>query len=547
YELIILLSRGIPPTGLRIPDMYSSYRLYVNDSMAMENGKPAITKEDARPFWAERIIVLPQNTDTVRLLLQVANFWHSKGGPHKTIVLGNLSKMVKQNRIDWGLDAITTGFILMSGFLFFGLYLIAQNDKPILYFALFCFAYSYRILGTGPYLLFSVFPEVNWFLALRIEYLSLVAACALFFQYIRYLYPGETSKVLVRTLLWVSALYSVIILAAPVRLFSSMIPLYLIVLFFYIGYAFYVFITAYIRKRNGSDFALLSGSIAFVLFLFLNLHYFKLAPVQKVMVCSGYILFLFLQAIILSSRFAYTLSYAAAQAQLGVTAKSEFLSTMSHEIRTPLNAIIGLVHILLKGKPSASQKDTLEVVLFSASNLLVLVNDIFDYSKLEANKMQLEKIDMNLREIGRHIIKGEQSIAAGKGLTLEYEADDHIPELVSGDPVRITQVITNLVHNAIKFTDKGWVKLSLRTEKADVHQAKITITVEDSGIGISPAEQKTIFKRFTQADSSTSRKYGGTGLGLAICRKILALHHTTLKFSSNPGKGSAFWFTLSFP
>lgn len=547
YELTILLSRGIPPTGLRIPDMYSSYRLYINDSMAVENGKPAITKENARPFWAERIVVLPPNTDTVRLLLQVANFWHSKGGPHKTIVLGNLSKIVKQNRTDWGLDAITTGFILMSGFLFFGLYLFAQNDKPILYFALFCFAYSYRILRTGPYLLFSVFPEVNWFLALRIEYLSLVVACALLFQYIRYLYPEEANKVLVRTLLWVSTLYSIIILVAPVRLFSSVMPLYLIVLFFYLGYAFYIFITAYIHKRNGSDFALLSACIAFVLFLFLNLHYFKLAPVLKVMICSGYILFLFLQAIILSSRFAYTLSHSAAQAQLGVTAKSEFLSTMSHEIRTPLNAIVGLVHILLRGKPSISQKDTLGVILFSANNLLVLVNDILDYSKLEADKMPLEKIDMNLREMGKHIIKGEQSFAGSKKLRLEYEVDDRIPELVSGDPTRITQVITNLVHNAIKFTDEGWVKLRLRTEKADAHQVKITVTVEDSGIGISPDEQKIIFKRFTQADSSTSRKYGGTGLGLAICRKILALHHTTLELSSNPGRGSAFWFTLSFP
>ncbi|HTN06929.1 ATP-binding protein [Agriterribacter sp.] len=547
YKLAILLPRGIRPTGLRIPDIYSSYRLYVNDSLAVESGRPAIKKEDARPFWAEQIVLLPQHTDTVHLLLQVANFWHSKGGPHKTIVLGDFAQVVKQSKIDWGLDAVTTGFILMSGFLFFGLYLFAQSDKPILYFALFCLAYSYRIIGTGPYLFFSFFPGVNWFLALRIEYLSLVVACAFLFQYIRYLYPEEANKALVRTLLWISALYSIMILIAPVRLFSSVMPLYLIVLFFYLGYAFYVFIRAYMHKRNGSDFALLSTCIAFVLFLFLNLHYFKLAPVMKVMICSGYILFLFLQAIILSSRFAYTLSYSAMQAQLGVTAKSEFLSTMSHEIRTPLNAIVGLVHILLKGKPSLSQKDTLEVVLFSANNLLVLVNDILDYSKLEADKMRLEKIDMNLRDIGKHIIKGEQSFAGSKNLRLEYEVDDRIPELVSGDPTRITQVITNLVHNAIKFTDEGWVKLSLHTQKVDAHQASITITVKDSGIGISPDEQKIIFKRFTQADSSTSRKYGGTGLGLAICRKILDLHNTALEFSSNPGKGSAFWFTLSFP
>lgn len=547
YKVTILLPHSRQPAGLRIPDIYTSYRLYVNDSMAVENGRPAVRKEDARPFWAERIVLLPQNTDTVHLLLQIANFWHSKGGPNKTIMLGNISEIVRQNRTDWGLDVITTGFMLMSGFLFFGLYLFAQNDKPILYFALFCFAYSYRILGTGPYLLFTVFPGVNWFVALRTEYLSLVAACSFLFQYIRYLYPAETNKVLVNALLYISALYSIIILLAPVLLFSSLMPLYLIVLFFYLGYAFCIFITAYMHRRNGSDFALLSACVAFVLFLFLNLSYFKLAPVMKVMVCSGYILFLFLQAIILASRFAYTLSYAATQAQLGVKAKSEFLSTMSHEIRTPLNAIIGLVHILLKDKPSPSQKDTIGGILFSANNLLALVNDILDYSKLEENKMRLEKIDMDLREIGKNIIKGEQSFADSKKIQLEYEVDERLPELVSGDPTRITQVITNLVHNAIKFTEKGWVKLMINTEKVDAYQARINIMVEDSGIGLSADEQKKIFKRFTQADSSTSRKYGGTGLGLAICIKILALYNTELELSSTPGRGSSFWFTVSLP
>ena len=547
YKLKIILPPSAPLMALRIPDIYSSYRLYVNDSLAVENGKPASKKEEAKPFWSERIVLLPQHTDTLNLLMHVANFWHSKGGPHKPVVLGSFEQIARQNKIDWGLDIVTTGFILMSGFLFFGLYLFAKNDKPILYFALFCFTYSYRIIGTGPYLLYSLFPQVNWFVTLRIEYLSLVLGCACLFQYIRYLYPQEANKVLVRILLWISALYSIIIITAPVRLFSAVMPLYLIVLFLCLGYAFYIFITAYIHKRNDSEFALLSACVAFVLFLFLNLHYFKLAPVMKAMICSGYILFLFLQAIILSSRFAYTLSHAALQAQLGVKAKSEFLSTMSHEIRTPLNAIIGLVHILLKGKPSSSQKDTLEVVLFSANNLLVLVNDILDYSKLEENKMKLEKIDMNLREIGENIIKGAQSFADSKKIKLEYAYDKNIPKRVLGDPTRITQVITNLVHNAIKFTDEGWVRLSLYAERTDTHHTTITIAVKDSGIGILPDEQKIIFKRFTQADSSTSRKYGGTGLGLAISRKILALHSVELQLSSEPGKGSTFWFTLSFP
>lgn len=547
YGLTILLPRNVPEIGLRIPDMYSSYRLYVNDSIYASNGYPATVREEARPFWGRQIAMLPRHADTVHLLLQVANFWHSKGGPHKTIVVGDIRKIVKESRIDWGLDAVTTGFMLMSGFLFFSLYLFARSDKAILYFALFCFTYSYRIMGTEPYTIFTVFTEVNWFLALRLEYLSLVWALVFLFLYIRHLYPKETNKYVIRVLLWVSIFFSFIIVTTPVYWFSSVMPFYLTLLFFYLAYATYVFICAYFRKRNGSDFALLGTSIAIVVFFFLNLNYFKLAPVMKLMVCTGYILFLFMQAIILSSRFAFILRRSAIQAQMGVKAKSEFLSTMSHEIRTPLNAIVGLVHILLKGKPAPEQKETIDGILFSANNLRMLVDDILDYNKLDAHKMQLERIEMNLRETVKNIIIGEQSFADSKRIRLESEIDSRIPERLLGDPVRIPQVITNLVHNAIKFTDEGWVKLSLKAEKAETDRILVTFRVQDSGIGIAPGEHKRIFQRFVQADSSTSRKYGGSGLGLPICKKILDLYNSKLELESSPGNGSSFWFTLSFP
>lgn len=547
YGLTLILPHNAPPIGLRIPDIYSSYRLFVNDNIAAHQGNPAISKQEASPFWGRQIIMLPSNIDTVKLLLQVANFWHSKGGPHKTMVLGDITKVVRESRVDWGLDAVTTGFVLMSGFLFFGLYLFAKNDKPILYFALFCLAYSYRILGTGPYTIFTVFPEINWFLALRVEYLSLIWAVVFLFEYIRHLYPAETNNFIIRVLLGISIAFSIMVITTPVYWFTSVMPFYLVLLFFYLAYASYVFVFAYLHKRQGSDFALLSTSIAIVVFLFLNLDYFKIAPVMKVMICSGYILFLFLQAIILSSRFAYTLKRSAIQAQLGVKAKSEFLSTMSHEIRTPLNAIVGLVHLLLKGNPAPAQKDTIEGILFSANNLRALVDDILDYNKLEANKMQLEQIDMNLRDMVKHIITGEQGFADSKKIILEYELDSRTPMLVKGDPVRITQVITNLVHNAIKFTDEGSVKLRLQVNKLEQEKVSVTIRVEDTGIGIAPDQRKKIFKRFVQADSSTSRKYGGSGLGLPISKKILALYQSRLEFDSTPGVGSVFWFTLSFP
>lgn len=547
YRMKILLPKGYPPLALQIPDIYCSYRLYLNDTFEISVGKPAKTKEESQPSWSERIVTLPRNTDTITVLLQVANFWHAKGGPHKTIRIGKLTTLLKQSRIDWAMNSLTTGFILMSSFLFFGLYLFARHDKAILYFALFALAYSYRILGAGPYLIFSVFQDFNWFLILRLEYLSLVISFALLFQYIRYLYPEEANTRVIKVLIIVSTVYCFIIIFFPVRIYSSVMPAYLIILFFYLAYSFYVFLRAYLNKRNGSDFSLISACIAFVLFLFLNLNYFKLAPIMNVMMCTGYIIFLFVQAIILSSRFEYTLNLSARQAQLGAIAKSEFLSTMSHEIRTPLNTIVGLSHILLKEKPAAGQKESLDLILFSANNLLVLVNDILDFNKLDEGKSRLEEIEIDLHEIVKNSVNSEQNFAKHKNILLEYEMDSRVPETVISDPTRITQLLANLLHNAIKFTEEGSVKLSVVTEMIDEYQVILTFIVKDTGIGISEEEQKIIFKRFTQADSSTSRKYGGTGLGLSICMKILNLYHSTLQLRSTPGKGSEFWFTLSLP
>ena len=268
YKMTIFIPDDVPPTAIRIPDIYTSYRLFVNDSMVVQSGFPAVTEKQSKPFWGERIVGLPLKGGTIHLTLQIANYWHAKGGPHKTIELGTLTRILKQNRLNLVLDSITTGFFLMGAFLFFGLYIFAKNDKPILYFALFTFVYSYRILGTGPYLLFSSFPNMNWFLALRLEYLSLVVSCAMLFQYIRYLFPEEADVTLTKILLIISSLYSLIIIATPASFFTSLIAVYLVIILFYLVYAAYFFVSAFIHKRYDSDFALLSACVAILLFIF---------------------------------------------------------------------------------------------------------------------------------------------------------------------------------------------------------------------------------------------------------------------------------------
>jgi CheY-like chemotaxis protein len=235
------------------------------------------------------------------------------------------------------------------------------------------------------------------------------------------------------------------------------------------------------------------------------------------------------------------------EAQQGLRAKTEFLSTMSHEIRTPLNVVIGMTHLLLRNNPRKEQEENLNVLLFSANNLLSIVNDILDYNKIEAGKINFESVPMDINSIARNICGGLENKAHEKQIDLLVETESLLIRKVSGDPTRLSQVIYNLLNNAIKFTGHGSVTLSVKATTITDTSVTIDFSVTDTGIGIAPEKQKMIFERFTQADSSTSRSYGGTGLGLAIIKGILNLQGVNLQLKSEPGKGSTFYFTQSFP
>jgi signal transduction histidine kinase len=227
----------------------------------------------------------------------------------------------------------------------------------------------------------------------------------------------------------------------------------------------------------------------------------------------GYVSFFFLQSLVLSHRVSFVLTNAREQAEQGLIAKSEFLSTMSHEIRTPLNSVIGMSHLLLKNNPRPDQQEQLDAMIFSANNLLGIVNDILDYNKIEAGKVSFEHIEMDIASIARNVINSLNSSAQDKGVGLKLVVDDVLKNKLYGDPIRTSQVITNLVHNAIKFTKKGFVHMSMDVIAQTENTVTLSIQVKDTGIGISKAKQEVIFERFTQADSSTSRGLVAPGWG----------------------------------
>ena len=233
-------------------------------------------------------------------------------------------------------------------------------------------------------------------------------------------------------------------------------------------------------------------------------------------------------------------------AEEAATAKQQFLSNMSHEIRTPLNAIIGMTHILLQEEHSPEQSENLRILKFSGENLLALVNDILDYSKIISGKVDFESIDFDLKDFIKSIRDSHIFKASERGIGLRFRMDPDIPSLVVGDPVRLAQILNNLISNAVKFTQEGSVTVDLSLEKMKTDVALIDFSVQDTGIGIEPELRELIFESFTQASADTTRRFGGTGLGLAITKRLLQLQGSDIRLESQPGKGSTFSFRLEF-
>ena len=275
---------------------------------------------------------------------------------------------------------------------------------------------------------------------------------------------------------------------------------------------------------------------------------FSGAPLLTVAVSLGLAVLYIFNSAVVNMRSAEALERAQQQAVEANQAKSAFLALMSHELRTPMNGVLGMAHALKQTRLDDRQTAQVEMLIRSGDGLMAILNDILDVSKIEAGKLELEDIAFDLGEVGVRVIDLWRDTASAKGVELSYELAPGAPRWLSGDPTRIRQIMLNLVSNALKFTQVGEVRLSVRPLIAQGEDTiRFEIAVSDTGIGITPEQQARLFRSFAQADAATTRRFGGTGLGLAICRQLTDLMGGEIAVDSEPDRGSVFRVILELP
>ncbi|UXX78337.1 response regulator [Reichenbachiella carrageenanivorans] len=545
-RLRVIVNSVTPELAITIPHFYCSYLLFLNGEYIGSNGQVGKSSQTSSPHWQYMTREFKVTSDTLDIVLQISNFEHSRGGSFFDIKLGEKVKMQTIEGREKAFDLIMSSSLFFIGMFFMVLFWFGRHEKQILYYSLFCLFYSYRSIGSGSYTLHSLYPELPWLLTLKAEYITMFLAGLFFTYYSYYLYKRETSRFFVLLITVISVSFVFFTLFAPVKMFTQLVAPYSITILLGFLYLIFTYVMAVRHKREGSLMSLISSFLLFLVMGAVILEYFGILKNSMLFYFVGYQQFFFFQSIILFYRYNRKIEIAKEKAESAARSQSDFLSMISHEIRTPLNAVIGLTNYLIGDKPKKQHVDDLKTLKFSAEHLHVLINDVLDYSKLDAGKIEFEEVDVNVVDMARNIVKGFDNKAKEKDIYLSFLHDDEIPSFIVCDGLRLSQILTNLLGNAIKFTDEGGVTLSMNIVMQTKKRVSIKFSVEDSGIGIPKDKLKTIFDSFSQASTSTTREYGGTGLGLSITKRILDLQNTKINVFSVVGQGSRFYFTQTF-
>ncbi len=546
YRLKILLPDNYPKLAVHVPDVYTAYALYIDDQLISRNGVVATSKEEYSPFWLPLTESIgPFEGNEIDITLQIANFDHRRGGIKDPLIFGEEEKLKRAHQTELGYDFLLTGSLIMAALFFFALFFFGRDEMAILYFSLFCLVYSYRVVGTDSYSIHFLFTNLPWIITTKIEYLSLYLSSAFFGLYVKNLYPEDGIKYVMNAFIAVFGIFGVGCILLPTIYITSTINLFFIILCSYVTYICFIMIRAKMNKRPGSNFAFSSMVLLLFVFIVDSLDYFIVLEEKLVISFISYIAFFFLQSLSLSYQFSNTLKVAKEEAETASVAKTHFLSTMGHELRTPLNAVIGFSELLLESKSEKEKTDYAKTIKKSGENLLSIINNILDFTKLESSDVELDYSPTHIPTMLAETVKVLGSLTDPKKVTLSFRFDDSLSDYIETDEARLKQVLINLIGNAIKFTDEGEISVQVTTTESISEKNQILFIVKDTGIGVPESKMKLLFDRFSQINADRNRKYGGTGLGLAISKRLIEGLGGRIWVQSQEGAGTTFYFTIT--
>jgi signal transduction histidine kinase len=591
YALTILLPKHTDSLALQLYNAYTSLRVFVNNLEVASAGHPGTTDNATVPKFVDRTAELLTTADTLHLLMQIANFRHSKGGPNKTIFIGDRTSLIQKRKQEDAYDTLLAGCLLMTGLFFFGLYLFGRRDRSILYFSIFAVAYSYRIIGANTYVLQSLYLDMDWSLGIHLEYLSLLASVIFFSLYTRALYPKEAGKYLIPIQLAICLTLAAIVLIFPPIIFTTLINIFLIVMFGMVICAFYVYFRAYRNKRIGANFALMSTAVLLVVFIGIIFQYFEMIHLPRIVLFGGYLSFFFLQSLILLFRFTHALNSAiselgqqkkivedsnttlqttirelnATQAQLIQSEKmaslGELTAGIAHEIQNPLNFVNNfsevnteLIDEMQADLKAGNQQAAIAISEDIRKNLEKIghhgkrADSIVKNMLLHSRKRSGQKEPTDINALADEYIRLSYHGLRAKDKTFNAAIHTRFDETLVKIPVvpqDLGRVLLNLYNNAFYAVQhkvrtagpdyKPAVTLTTRMESG-----KVLISISDNGTGIPEAVKEKIFQPFF-----TTKPAGeGTGLGLSMSYDIIKAHGGEMIVNSVEGQGSEFIIRL---
>lgn len=550
FRTRVLLPDDLAHVFLAVPDIPSAYELWINGRKVAANGRIGQSASEEVPGFLPRLLHVDVPESQMDIVLLTSNYHHKEGGIWHSFRVSDSDGafLLREQRLLF--TSFLVAVLLAMSIYHLSIFCMRRVEKAALFFALFCLVVAVRAMLVGERILYQFF-DLNWFAAQRIEHILLYLALPFFFAFYQALFPGQVSRRALQGSYSLAAVLSLLTLVLPSPLFTALAFPFQIGLLLALSYVLYTLVSVW---RSGLDGARLF-CLSFVVMALtvthdiLRAHFF----VQSFpLVHFGMMAFVIFQGLALNRRYVNSLTLVekmSAELQTRYddlarvdTFKDEFLATTSHELRMPLHGIAGLANQLLTSPPAGMSQENLrqlQVIESTSRRLSTLVNDILDFSAFKHGGIQLKSETVNLRSVANLVVETIAPLLEGKDVVLS--ADLQASALYAhGDENRIQQILMNLVGNAAKFTDEGFILINVKP--ADHQPQMIQVDIMDSGMGIDPAQKDTLFLPFQgELQESTLQ---GSGLGLSITRQLVELHGGELMIDSIPGEGTTVSFTL---